>query len=74
MRGYLTKNFANCGEADAALDCPCRTVQTSRVARPAEIVPSVIEKTRKPRYSCSRLVTYDALWGRAQFFDSFVFQ
>jgi hypothetical protein len=57
MRGYLTKNFANCGEADAALDCPCRTVQTSRVARPAEIVPSVIEKNTKapllmqsPRY------------------------
>ena len=48
--------WASSGEADAALD-PCTTVQTNRVARAAEIVPSVIAKNAKapllihsPRY------------------------
>jgi hypothetical protein len=47
----------NSGEADAALDCPCMTMQTSRTAIAAEIVPSVIAKNAKapllmhsPRY------------------------
>ena len=53
----------NSGEADAALDCPCMTMQTSRTARAAEIVPSVIAKNAKaPLLMHSTSLLYDALW------------
>ena len=53
--------WANSGEAGAALECPCMTMQTNKAARAAEIVPRVIAKNAKaPLLMHSPRVTCDA--------------
>jgi len=63
----------NSGEPDAALDCPCMTMHTIRAASATEIVLSAIAKNAKaPLLIQLASLLYDALWGRAQFYVSFV--
>ena len=53
----------NSGEADAVLEFPCMTMQTSRAASAVAIVPSVIAKNAKaPLLMHSTSLLYDALW------------
>ena len=63
----------NSGEPDAALDCPCMTMHTIRAASATEIVLSAIAKNAKaPLLIQLASLLYDALWGRTQFYVSFV--